>query len=357
MRVSIVCPYSWSVPGGVANHIEALAGRLRERGHAVEVIAPADTPVKDVYGVGRSVGVRFNGSVARIAFGPRVAARIRSRLREFDPAVVHVHEPFAPSASMLATLVSPAPVVATFHSSMPDSKVLSAASPVLRPLWRKIAVKIAVSEEARRTVERVFGAGIRIIPNGVALERFSALGPAGEGKHILFVGRLEPRKGASVLLDAFARVHAADARATLTIVGEGPERRALERRAAALPVTFRGRLDHEALAGAFGEAAIVCAPSLGGESFGIVLLEAMAAGRPVVATSIPGYAAVARDGIDAALVPPGDVQALSTAVRDLLDDPKRLLQLAAAGRERAARFSWDVVAGQIEEVYRHAAGR
>jgi phosphatidylinositol alpha-mannosyltransferase len=358
VNVVIVCPYSWSVPGGVANHVSSLAGRLRDRGHTVEILAPADTPSAEIRSLGRSVGIPYNGSVARVAFGPRVALRTRRAMKRVRPDVVHVHEPFAPSAGMLALLTAAAPVVATFHSSAPESRAYKAAAPILRPLWRKIAVKIAVSEEARRTVERAFGPGARVIPNGIALERFANLTPpAGDNQRILFIGRLEPRKGAGILLDAFKGVAARVPEASLMFVGEGPERKALEREAAGLDVAFHGRLEHEELAAALERSAVLCAPSLGGESFGIVLLEAMAAGRPVVASDIPGYAAVARDGIDALLVPPGDAAALASVLTALLRDPARARAMGVAGRERAARFSWDVVAGEVEQAYREAAGR
>ena len=358
VRVVIVCPYSWSVPGGVATHIESLAARLRGRGHGVDILAPTDGPVTGVHSVGRSVGIPYNGSVARIAFGPRVAARTRRIIRALHPDVVHVHEPFAPSAGLLAVVTSRAPVVATFHTAAPQSKAYKVAAPILRPLWKKIAVKIAVSEEARKTIERAFGAGAHIIPNGIAVERFSVLpAPDPANKRILFIGRLEPRKGAGVLLDAFAGVYRRAPDASLVVAGEGTERRALERKAAGLPVEFLGRLDHDALAAVVGRAAIVCAPSLGGESFGIVLLEAMAAGRPVVASNIPGYAAVVRDGVDGLLAAPGDAAAFADALVALMGDASRSRAMGNAGRERAAQYSWDVVAPRIEHAYREAAGR
>jgi phosphatidyl-myo-inositol alpha-mannosyltransferase len=352
VKIVLVCPYSWSVPGGVANHIDALAGRLRARGHDVTILTPADGPVPmGVISVGRTLGVPFNGSVARIAFGPRVAARLRTALRRVTPDVVHVHEPFAPSAGMIAAAVSRAPVVATFHAAMSQSVVYRAASPVLRPLWRKMAARIAVSDEARRTIDPLFAGELRIVPNGIALERFSRVPAAPGTPHILFIGRFERRKGAAVLLDAFPHVRERVPNATLTMIGEGPERAALERRAEGLPVRFIGRVEPEALADAMRDAAVVCAPSLGGESFGIVLLEAMAAGRPVVASAIPGYAAVVRNGVDGLLVPPGDAGALTAALVEVLTDPERAAAMARSGRERATRYSWDTVAGEIEDVY------
>jgi phosphatidylinositol alpha-mannosyltransferase len=300
--------------------------------------------------------VPYNGSIARLAFGPRVAARVGVALRRARPDVVHVHEPFAPSVGLLAVLRSRAPAVATFHASAPSSRAYRAAAPALRPLYRRLAARIAVSDEARRTVERIFGNSIHVIPNGVDLERFSSVPPPA-GSMILFIGRLEPRKGARVLVDSFVRLRERGVGASLVIVGEGGERAACEW---AVPdalrddVTFVGRVDPAELATVIGHAAVVCTPSLGGESFGIVLLEAMAAGRPVVATSIPGYAAVARDGVDALLVPPGDAGALASALERVVTDPALGLRLGLSGRERARRYDWPVVAGEVEEVYREA---
>jgi phosphatidylinositol alpha-mannosyltransferase len=357
VKIVVVSPYSWSVPGGVGNHVEALAGRLRARGHEVAILAPVDGDAPDgVIGVGRSLSIRYNGAVARLAFGPRVAARVRRVLRAEKPDVVHVHEPFAPSAGMLAVLVSPAPVVATFHAAAPDSVAYKAFAPVLRPLWRKLAGRIAVSEEAKRTVQRAFGERtMAVIPNGIALERFAHVPPPDPStRAIVFVGRLEPRKGASVLLRAFPRVLERVPQATLVVVGEGAERRALERAAAGMPVRFVGRVEPDALAAELAGANVVCAPSLGGESFGIVLVEAMAAGRAVVGSAIPGYSAVVNHGGEGVLVPPGDAQALAEALAELLDDPRRAAAMGERGRARAARFSWDVVVAEVEGVYEAA---
>jgi phosphatidylinositol alpha-mannosyltransferase len=193
---------------------------------------------------------------------------------------------------------------------------------------------------------------MRIVPNGISLERFAAVRPADpESREILFIGRLEPRKGAQILLEALPHVRGA----TLTILGEGAQGRTLQRTAAGMPVRFVGRVEPSELAAAMERAAVVCAPSLGGESFGIVLLEAMAAGRPVVASAIPGYAAVVRDGADGILVPPGDATALAGALAALLNDPDRARSLGRNGRDRAARYSWDTVAGEIESVYKEVA--
>jgi phosphatidyl-myo-inositol alpha-mannosyltransferase len=357
VRVTLVSPYSWTTPGGVGNHVENLAAQLRDRGHDVVVLAPADGPVaRDVRAVGRSIPVPFNGAIARIAFGPRVAMRVRRALRDFSPDLVHAHEPFAPSVSMLAVQAAGVPCVATFHADASESRIYRAAGPILRALWNKLAVRIAVSEAARTTVERVFADGMLVIPNGIDVGHFASIPPADpSSRTVLFVGRLERRKGARVLIEAFARVP----NAQLLIVGDGPEREAC--RAAAAPlgdkVEFLGRVEPAALPQQMARANIVCAPSLGGESFGVVLLEAMAAGRAVVASSIPGYAAVVRDGIDGLLVPPDDQAVLARALTELLDDAGRARGMGENGRENAARYDWSIVAGEIERVYEEALAK
>ena len=357
MKVLIVCPYSWSTPGGVGAHVAHLARELRLRGHEVRVVAPSEGDVEPgVVSVGRSIPIPYNGSVARLAFGPRVAARIRVAIRRARPDIVHVHEPFAPSVGLLTLLNTRRPVVATFHASIARSRAYRLAAPVLRPLYRRLAARIAVSEEARRTVEDVFGDGVRVIPNGVEWSAFSTLPPP-EGSLIMFLGRMERRKGARVLLDAFIRLRQSKPDAEIIFGGDGPERRAVED---AVPeemrdaVMFAGRIEAAELPEVFRRAAVVCAPSLGGESFGIVLLEGMSAARPVVASSIAGYAAVLRDGVDGILVPPGDAHALCSALERVLDDPERARAMGAAGRERARRYDWATVTGELEEVYAEA---
>jgi phosphatidylinositol alpha-mannosyltransferase len=353
VKVLLICPYSWSTPGGVGAHVANLAEALRVRGHEVRIAAPdaADTP--GVISVGRSIPIPYNGSIARLAFGPRVAGRVRVAIRRQRPDVIHVHEPFAPSVGLVTLLATRRPIVATFHASAPHSRAYRVASPALKPLYRRLAGRIAVSEEARATVASVLGDGLHVIPNGVAWSRFASLPPP-EGETILFIGRFEPRKGARVLIGAFPIVKERHPSAELIMVGEGSERHACEE---AVPdalrdaVTFVGRVEPAELAEVMRRSSVVCVPSLGGESFGIVLLEGMAAGRPVVAANIPGYAAVLRDGVDGVLAPPGDVSKLAEALAGVLADPARALAMGAAGRERARRFDWPVVAAEVEQVY------
>ncbi len=356
MKILVACPYSWATPGGVGAHVANLAAAMRARGHEVRIVAPDAADAPGVTSVGRSVPIPYNGSIARLAFGPRVAMRIRVVIRRYRPDVVHVHEPFAPSVGLAALLATRLPVVATFHASAPRSRAYRMASPALRPLYRRLAGRIAVSEEARRTVEEALGNGMRVIPNGVDCSVFAGL-PEPAGSTVLFIGRFEPRKGARVLIDAIPALKERHPDAALIMVGEGSERRACEE---AIPealredVTFVGRVEPWELAQSMGLASVVCVPSLGGESFGIVLLEGMAAGRPVVASNIPGYAAVLRDGVDGLLAPPGDPAALAEALARILDDPARARAMGEAGRERALRYDWPVIAGEIEAVYEEA---
>lgn len=358
MKVVLVTPYSWTSPGGVNNHIRSLARELRLRGHEVRILAPADGKVEPgVIPLGRTIGVPYNGSIARLAFGPRVAGRVRVALRRARPDVVHVHEPFAPSVSLLATMTARAPLVATFHVAA-DSRVYRAARAPLRPLWRKIAVKVAVSAAARDTVEAVFGPGARVIPNGVETAAYAAIPPVDPGSNVvLFFGRLERRKGPQVLIEALPRLRALAPQARVVIAGDGPLRRELEDAIAPAhrpAVNFVGAFDDQDRIALLSSATVACLPAIGGESFGITLLEAMAAGRPVVASSIPGYAAVARAGIEAILVPPGDAGMLAEAVARLLGDPDLLRQMGEAGRRRATRFDWKAVASEVEEIYHEA---
>jgi phosphatidylinositol alpha-mannosyltransferase len=361
VKVALVSPYSWTTPGGVNIHIAGLARELQARGHEVRILAPADGDVEPgVIALGRTIGVPFNGSVARVAFGPRVTARVRVALRRARADVVHVHEPFTVSTSMLAAMASKVPVVATFHVAAPDSRAYRLARAPLGPLWRKIAVKIAVSRSARATVERVFGPGARIVPNGIDTHVYDDVGEVEPGsKSVLFFGRLEQRKGAQVLVDALPELFRAVPDAQVVIAGGGPLRDELtakvgsERRVHLTGEPF----EESERVPLLSAASVVCLPALGGESFGVTLLEAMAAGRPIVASDISGYAGVARAGIDADLVEPGNAAALAAALARALTDPEHARALAASARARAARFDWRVVADEVEDVYREALER
>jgi len=359
VRIVLACPYAWDAPGGVQVHVGQLAAHLRIRGHQALILAPAAGPVNGATVVGRPVRIGYNRSVAPVCPDPRSVPRIRRALAAFAPDVVHVHEPFAPSTALFATLVSPVPVVATFHAYAERSRALAVAAPLLGPVWRKLAVRIAVSEAAAAFVGRRFRGAVRIVPNGVDLELFRRAAPAtglAEGRKLLFVNRLEPRKGFAVAVAALERLALEFDDLRLIVAGDGPERAALD----SLPddlrerVTMLGNVAHDDLPPYHAASNVFLGPAVGGESFGIVLVEAMAAGLPVAGSDIPGYREVVRPGVDGLLVRPNDPNALAAAVRSLLTQPDLAERLRASGLERAERFDWKVVTEEIERAYRDA---
>jgi phosphatidylinositol alpha-mannosyltransferase len=368
LRIVQVSPYSWDVPGGVQIHVRELSAHLRERGHEVRILAPGRRPGlrDDVQIVGRAVPVRGNGSVARISFGPQVASVVARALREFRPDVIHVHEPLVPSVSMHAVLNAAVPVVATFHSNVGRERVGSLwfklAVPMVRPVWNRVARRIAVSEAARHSVTSRMGDGdLRIVPNGVDVGRFASApaAPLPAGRHLLFVGRLEERKGFPVAVRAFEVLAARYPDLRLLVIGDGAERDAVDTLSAPARqrVEMLGRVDDDRLASYLKAADVYLGPATGGESFGIVLAEAMAAGLPIVASDIPGYRDVARDGLEAVLVPAGDPEALALGVQRVLDDPALATSLGERGRERAREFDWDTVTDRVEAMYREVLQR
>lgn len=361
MRVAIVCPYAWDRFGGVQSHVRALAETLRRRDHEVAVLAPGASPrAREDAGatiVGLAVPVPANGSVAPLAFGPRAAVRVGRELRAFRPEVVHLHEPLIPSLSLLALWKAEAPCAGTFHAAAPQSAAYWAARPILRRAAGRLAARSAVSSEARRLVARYFPGDYAITPNGVDVARYEAAAAADLGgrRTILFLGRLERRKGLEVLIQAMTRLR--DLEATLVVAGRGPQERSCRALAARLGVDalWLGAPHEDLKPGIFKAADVYCAPGLSGESFGIVLIEAMAAGTPVACSDLEGFRAVAGDA--AALVRAGDAGALAGALRALLSDADRARALSAAGRTVAARFDWASVASEVEELYARALAR
>lgn len=360
MRILLACPYAWDAPGGVQVHVGQLAARLRDKGHEVLVLAPSSSrPAEPFVRVtGRPIRITYNESVAPIAPTPRAYRLARIAAAEFRPDVVHVHEPFVPGPSMFTVLSSQAPVVATFHAYADRSRLLSLAAPALRKVWRRLSVRIAVSQAAADFVGgpmRDRGA-LRIVPNGADVEMFASARPAelAEGRRILFVNRLDPRKGFRVMVDAFRALAAERRDVILVVAGDGAERTALQELSIEMRsrVVMLGNVPHEDLPPYHAAVEVFCAPSTGRESFGIVLVEAMAAGLPVIASDIPGYREVVRDDVEGILVPPRDPEALARSLGRVLDDADLAKRLGEAGRQRAQRYSWDTVAGEIEEIYR-----
>jgi phosphatidylinositol alpha-mannosyltransferase len=360
VRIALACPYAWEAPGGVQVHVRQLAAKLRVRGHEVLVLAPGGRPAPEpwIRIVGRAVGVPYGDSVAPIAPTPTAARRVASELRGFGPDVVHVHEPMTPSVSMFATLRSPAPVVATFHSGAERSRLFDLAAPALRRIARRIAVRIAVSERAAGFARSRLGGRFRVVPNGTEVDRFSRAEPAdlGPGRKLLFVGRLHERKGFPVAVAAFARLAAERSDVRLVVAGEGGQGSAIGALGPSVRarVAMLGSVPNEELPPIHAAADVLVAPSVGGESFGIVLVEAMAAGLPVVASRIAGYDEVVTDGVEGFLVPPRDPAALAEALARVLDDADLARAMGEAGRARARRYDWDVIADEIESIYREA---
>lgn len=368
MRVAIACPYAWDAPGGVQVHIRQLADHLRRRGHQTLILAPAagGTADGELVDVGRPIRVPFNGSVAPICPDPRSRGRIRAALERFHPDVVHAHEPFSPSTGFFATLEATVPVVGVSHAYMEKSVLFSAFSRAFRRVWDRPAVWIAVSEAALSFLRKHIrtSARTRVVPNGVDVEPFRHAAPAdlASGRKILFVGRLDPRKGFPVAVNAFAFLAPEFPDLQLIVVGDGPDRDAVARLELEIRrrVTMVGAVRHSLLPAYHAAADLFIAPSTGRESFGIVLVEAMAAGLPVIASDIAGYREVVRNGMDGLLVPPNDAEGVARAVRKILSDRALSQRLRAAGHARAERFRWEVVTVEIEAAYREAlrsAGR
>jgi len=361
MKIGIVCPYTWDVPGGVQAHIRDLAEALIELGHTVSVISPADedTPLPSyVVPAGRAVPVPYNGSVARLAFGFLSASRVRRWVKEGNFDVLHVHEPAAPSLSLLACWVASGPIVATMHTANPKSRVMHVSGPALLTALEKINGRIAVSEAARTTLVEHLGGDAVLIPNGVATRRYAVAEPLpgwpGEGGAIGFLGRMdETRKGLAVLLKAFEILGPERPGLRLLIAGPGDADEVLERVPAPLRdrVVLLGQISEEDKVRMLHSVDVFCAPNTGGESFGIVLAEAMAAGAPIVASDLDAFRRVLRGGKAGELFTTGDPVDLARAGRLLLDDPDRRAVLSAAATSAVSVYDWTNVARDVLNVY------
>jgi phosphatidyl-myo-inositol alpha-mannosyltransferase len=364
MKVLQACPYDWHAPGGVQMHVRQLASHLASRGHEVRVVAPGDRPAVEpwVQIVGRPVGVRFNGSRVPVCFGPRVALAVRRALRDFVPDIVHVHEHLSPSVGMFATALADAPVVATFHASYQPSMsslVYRLEALLLWRLSRRVTDGIAVSHAAAATIRSRATIRLQIVPNGVDLDRFSVRrGPGRARKTMLFVGRLEPRKGFEDAVLAFEALACGSPNLDLHVVGTGPAQDAIRHLAPSLRerVTMFGAVSDDNLPRHYAAADLFVAPSTGRESFGVVLLEAMASGLPIVTSDIDGYREVVRHEREGLLVPPSDPLAVADAVLRLIGDDVLARRLGDAGRIRARDYAWTRVAREVEAIYIAALG-
>ncbi|MBK3579277.1 glycosyltransferase family 4 protein [Streptomyces sp. MBT65] len=375
MRIGIVCPYSWDVPGGVQFHIRDLAEYFIRLGHEVSVLAPADddTPLPPyVVSAGRAVPVPYNGSVARLNFGFLSAARVRRWLHDGEFDVIHIHEPTSPSLGLLACWAASGPIVATFHTSNPRSRAMIAAYAILQAALEKISARIAVSEYARRTLVEHLGGDAVVIPNGVDVDFFARAEPklawqgggargsveGGGGRRtgetIGFIGRIdEPRKGLPVLMKALPKILAERPDARLLVAGRGDEKEAVETLPKELRsrVEFLGMISDEDKARFLRSIDLYVAPNTGGESFGIILVEAMSAGAPVLASDLPAFAQVLDQGAAGELFTNEDADALAEAAVRLLGDPERLARLSRRGSAHVRRFDWSTVGADILSVY------
>jgi phosphatidylinositol alpha-mannosyltransferase len=360
MRVGLVSPYPWDVPGGVVAHVRDLAETLIDLGHHVSVITPVDDDAAAVpaYVVraGRSVPVPFNGSVSRLVFGPVSATRVRRWIHDGDFDVLHVHSPETLSLSLLAVFIARGPIVATFHAANPRSRVLALMQSPLQVQLEKLSGRIAVSPAARKTIVEHLGADAVLIPNGVHVARYAGAEPMpgwpGDGGALAFVGRVdEPRKGLDVLLAAFDRLRRQRPDLRLLVAGPGEHDR--------LPagVTPLGLVSEEDKARVYKSADVFVAPNTGGESFGIVLLEAMAAATPIVASDLDAFRRVLADGdggVAGQLATVGDDESLAHACATLLDAPARRALLRERGSRLVRRYDWSVVATDVVHVYETA---
>ncbi|QLL10158.1 glycosyltransferase family 4 protein [Mycobacterium vicinigordonae] len=365
MRIGMVCPYSFDVPGGVQSHVLQLAEVMRSRGHHVSVLAPSSSECElpdYVVSAGRAVPIPYNGSVARLRFGPATYRKVKKWLAEGDFDVLHLHEPGAPSLSLLALNIAEGPIVATFHTSATKSVALSVLGGILRPRFEKIVGRIAVSDLARRWQMESLGSDAVEIPNGVDVDFYASAsmldGYPRPGKTVLFLGRFdEPRKGMSTLLEAMPMVIERFPDVQLLIVGRGDEDELRSQSAEFVEhIRILGQVDDDGKASAMCSADVYCAPNTGGESFGIVLVEAMAAGTAVVASDLDAFRRVLQDGEVGRLVAVDEGPALAEALIAVLDDDRLRERYVAAAREEVRRYDWSVVASQIMRVYETVAG-
>ena len=359
LKIGIVCPYSWDTPGGVQNHVRDLAEFLIAAGHHVSVLAPVidEKSLPDyVVNAGKPISIPYNGAVARILFGPVAFARVRQWISHGEFDLLHLHEPAIPSISLLACWAADGPMVGTFHAAAKRQKIIFAIGPILEPAIEKLSARIAVSEAARLTLTDHLDTDAVVIPNGIYASRYQDGKPQErwQGNTIGFIGRFEePRKGLSVLLEALPVIarFAPDVKVFVAGPGDPAEVEKSIDPQLRHRFNFLGKISEEDKANFMTSVALYVAPNTGGESFGIILAEALAGGACVVASDIPAFDDLLGHGEFGALFKSEDSTDLAKIIIDLLRDEKKRTELASAGRKRGQSFDWNVIAQQIYSVY------
>ena len=362
MKIGLVSPYVYPLPGGVTQHVRYLYENLRLRGHDVRILTSSHglqrSSEGDVIRLGKGFSMPANGSVGTITLSPRYISQVREVLERERFDVLHFHEPFVPFLSLVILRESRSVNVATFHAYGGWSPAYDFGSRVLRGYADRLHGRIAVSAAARHFIDRYFPGDYKVIPNGVDAERFRRSVPLARWqdgtRNILFVGRFEPRKGLLDLLKGYRILRKTGCECRLLVVGGGPQEREARRYVATrrlIGVEFLGRVSDDEKTQLFRTADVFVAPATGRESFGIVLLEAMAAGAPIVASDIHGYKGVVRRGREGLLVTPREPKRLAAAIARILGDRELAGGMSAAGLVRAEEFSWPRVTAKVDDYY------
>ena len=363
-KIGMVCPYGWDSPGGVQTHIRELTKHLQDEGHQVSVFAPVsdeDRINEDwLVNAGKPISIPVNGSVARVLFGPIASSRVKQWISQGDFDLLHLHEPAIPSLSLLACSAATGPMVGTFHVSSPKQKAIYAIGPILEPIVEKLTARIAVSESARQTLKDHFDTDAVVIPNGIESSQYASAQPTihWRNPHTLgFIGRFEePRKGLQILLDALPIIARFIPDVRLLIAGPGDGDELIKKLDIGLRnrIVFLGFLTEQEKASFLKSITVYVAPNTGGESFGIILTEALSAGTPVVASDIAAFQAVLENGDAGLLFKNGDSPDLAKVLIGLLRDEQLQQNLSSKGKLSSQKYDWQVVADQILSVYEMA---
>ncbi len=362
LRIGLVCPYGWDTPGGVQSHVRDLAEYLISKGHYVSVLAPVineENVPEYVISAGKPIAIPYNGAVARVLFGPIAFARVRQWISNGNFDLLHLHEPAIPSISLLACWAAEGPMVGTFHAAAKRQKAIFAIGPILEPVIEKLTARIAVSEAARETLTEHLETDAVVIPNGIYADRYrdGEIQAKWSGNTIGFIGRFEePRKGLSVLLDALPIIARFAPDVRVLVAGPGDEKEVSDNIDPQLRHRFEflGRISEKEKADFLSSVAIYVAPNTGGESFGIILAEALAGGATVLASDIPAFDSLLGHGQFGALFESENPQDLAKVAIDLLRDDEKRCELSRKGKDYAQRFDWDVVAEDIYSIYEMA---